>query len=316
MPTVTIVIAVYNPNITWLKKQLESINNQSFKDMEIIICDDCPQNYVDENIFYELLSNFKPKILRNEKNLGSNKTFERMSQIAHGKYIAYCDQDDIWESDKISKLVLAIENSDALLVYSDAQIINEDDKKIYDSLKDYSKHTKFYSGENLYDQLLINNFITGCTMMIKSDVAKKSIPFEETMVHDHYLALYCSIFGQIIFVDEQLIKYRRHKQNQTGILSDVKNKNDYLQKRILLPQKRMINLKKRFADEKILVEKISQIENWIRIREIWWRKFNLAALKKLWLMRNYNKAWSLFEIFCAHLPNFLFRFVVKSISAK
>lgn len=311
MPTVTIVIAVYNPNITWLKKQLDSINNQSFKDIEIIICDDCPQNYVDENIFYELLSNFKPKILRNEKNLGSNKTFELMTQIANGKYIAYCDQDDIWEKDKLEKLVRAIENSDALLVYSDAQIINEADKKIYDSLKDYSRRTKFYSGENLYEQLLINNFITGCTMMIKSDIAKKSIPFEETMVHDHYLALYCSIYGKIIFVDEKLIKYRRHKKNQTGILSDVKNKNDYLQKRILMPQERMIDLKKRFADEKMLVEKISQIENWIRIREIWWKKFSLDALKKLWLMRNYNKACSIFEIIMAHTPNILFEVCIN-----
>jgi Predicted glycosyltransferases len=311
MAIVTIVIAVYNPNITWLKKQLSSINNQTFKDIEIIICDDCPQNYTDKNIFYKTLSNFKPKIFRNKNNLGSNKTFELMTKFAAGKYIAYCDQDDIWQNNKIAKLVEALENSNALLAYSDAQIINENDEKIYDSLKDYSKRTKFYSGKNLYEKLLVSNFITGCTMMVKSDIAKKSIPFEKTMVHDHYLALYCSIFGQIIFVDEKLIEYRRHKKNQTGILNGIQTKKDYLEKRILLTKKRLKNLRRRFSDISFFINKLSEIEKWNHFREIWWQKFNMPALKNLWRMRNYNKSWTMFEIFSARFPQFLFKICIK-----
>ena len=334
MPLVSVLIAIYNPNINWLKEQLESINNQTYKNLEIIICDDCPDNYTDKNIFYEMLFNFKSKIMiiHNKKNLGSTKTFEELTKLATGKYIAYCDQDDIWKKNKIQELVSKLEkNSDAVLIYSDAEIINKNNKIIYTSLADYHKGIIFYSGKNLYNKLLINNFVTGCMMLIKSNIAKNSLPFEETMIHDHYLALYASMCGEIIFLDKKLIYYRRHDKNQTGVLFDVKTKKDYYEKRILLVQKRLLNLKARFGSEKNILDKnlsesgllrpnfikkdfiaqINKLENELSNRKIWWEKFDFRALKNLLANKNNNFLCSRFEILMARVPNFLFKIAVN-----
>ena len=322
MPLVSVLIAIYDPNINWLKKQLESINNQTYKNLEIIICDDCPYNYTDKNIFYEMLFNFKPKIIRNKKNLGSTKTFEKLTKLSTGKYISYCDQDDIWKKNRLEELVFKLEkNSDALLIYSDAEIINKNDKIIYTSLADYHKGIIFYSGKNLYNKLLINNFVTGCMMLIRANIAKKSLPFEETMIHDHYLALYASMCGEIIFLDKKLIYYRRHDKNQTGVLFDVKTKKDYYQKRILLVQKRLLNLKARFGQDENLLEpnfikknfitQINKLEYELSNRKIWWEKFDFRALKNLLANKNNNFLCSRFEILMARIPDFLFKIAVN-----
>ena len=58
------------------------------------------------------------------KILGSNRTFERLTEEAEGEYFAYCDQDDVWLPEKLAVLQEALEREKALLVCSDMYIID------------------------------------------------------------------------------------------------------------------------------------------------------------------------------------------------
>ena len=107
---VSVIIATYNHNIIWFEKQLNSINNQTYSNIEIILLDDSSVNekYLDIIETTVIIKRFPVRIYRNDENLGSNKTFEKLVNLASGDYLAFCDQDDIWSDDKIEVLVSEI----------------------------------------------------------------------------------------------------------------------------------------------------------------------------------------------------------------
>ena len=190
---VSVIVATYNPNILWLEKQLNSINNQTYSNIEIILLDDNSvyEKYLDIVENTGIIKRFPVRIYRNDVNLGSNKTFEKLVNLVSGDYLAFCDQDDVWSDDKIEVLVNEIENnSNTLLVYSDMKIIDDTDKVISNSMSTYRKRHVFLEGDNLFKQLIYRNFVVGCTMLVKKDIVLKSLPFVDSIVHDHYIALF------------------------------------------------------------------------------------------------------------------------------
>ena len=104
-PLVSILLAVYKPNEKWLIEQLISLNEQSYNNLELIVYDDCPEHPVNEELFNRNITNFSFKIIRGIENKGSNIAFEELTKVGNGEYFAYCDQDDIWEKDKISVMM-------------------------------------------------------------------------------------------------------------------------------------------------------------------------------------------------------------------
>lgn len=241
---VSILMATYRPESLFLKKQLNSIREQTYKNIELIIIDDsdCISsfNLIKEIVESELINSIPVKLLKNEKNLGSNKTFEKLTMLATGKYIAYCDQDDIWEKDKIYTLLSKILEENSVICYSDLSIINEDDIEIAKSFKDISKRLEHKFGIDTYKYFIRRNSITGCTMLIKREIALKSLPFPDykIYVHDHWLALYGSLYGRVSYIKKPLVKYRIHQNNQIGakVLSNIYDKFDYYEKKLLVEE--------------------------------------------------------------------------------
>ena len=168
-------MAVYNPNYDWLKEQLVSLNNQTYDNIELIIYDDCPDKPVDENFIYKYIRNFPYRIIHGKENVGSNKAFEKLTELGQGKYFAYCDQDDIWNNNKIETLVNCIEKDKAVLVYSDMSVIDENSNNKYNTLLKAKPRLKYIYGENLVSKFFFKNCVSGCCMLIKSDIAKKAI---------------------------------------------------------------------------------------------------------------------------------------------
>ena len=103
---VDIVLSVYKPNIEFLEKQLESLNEQTYPNIEVIIHDDCVEERCDRAVFERKLTKIPYRILPyQDRNLGYTKAFERLVKNTTGAYIAFCDQDDIWLPEKIEKCV-------------------------------------------------------------------------------------------------------------------------------------------------------------------------------------------------------------------
>ena len=221
---VSIAMATYNGE-KYLKEQLDSIFSQTYKNIEVIVCDDC-SNDMTKDILEEYKQKFDLQYHINKSNLGFLKNFEKVSQLCKGDYIAFSDQDDIWLPEKIETLLNEIgENS---LICSDAQLIDENNNLISNSFK---KNTNlFVPKENIFECLVFSNFITGCTCLIKKEFLHSCLPIPETFkFHDWWMGIIAVNNGGLKYLDKQLIQYRQHSNNVAGagtkisLLSFIKN---------------------------------------------------------------------------------------------
>lgn len=105
-PLVSIVSLVYDTKKEYVEQCINSILNQTYQNIEIIIMDDCSPN---SN--YDYLKELSPKIklFRNEKNLGFNRNTQKSFDLAQGKYIVKIDSDDYIDPTLIEKEVKILE---------------------------------------------------------------------------------------------------------------------------------------------------------------------------------------------------------------
>ena len=311
-PLISILMAVYDPNLEWFREQLNSLNTQSYPRIHLYIIDDhSPTIPFDEikQIVKECITNFPFSITRNDYNLGSNKTFEILTKHAEGDYFAYCDQDDIWLSRKLSVLYETINASGALLVCSNMYVIDGEGQIRADSITHVRRRHIFHSGQGLLPVLIVSNFVTGCTMLVSSTIAKSAIPFCPYMVHDHYLALYASNKGLILSLPEKLIYYRIHGNNQTHTLSEVIDKKSYYERYIKVSTKKITWIRDNFICNDNDRNYILKVLDWQIARESWYQR-KPGALYNLWKLRAIKFSVTLFELLFIHLPNPIFKIVL------
>jgi glycosyltransferase involved in cell wall biosynthesis len=209
---VSIAMATYNGE-RFLRKQLDSIYSQSYKDIEVIICDDRSSDGT-VLILEEYQKRYGLQFYINEKNIGFYRNFEKVLSFCKGSYISLADQDDIWLPDKIFRLIGAI--GDYSLIFSDAKFIDENDCVFAESILKYSG-TQVFLGKP-FKYLAYKNCITGCTALFKRELLEVALPFPEgEMFHDWWLAFAACKMSGICFLSEPLIMYRRHQLNTLGI---------------------------------------------------------------------------------------------------
>ncbi len=314
-PLISILMAVYEPRMDWLKEQLDSLNKQTYPNLRLYLRDDCSTaisiNEL-EALVCECITTFPYSVEQNETNLGSNATFERLTQDASGDYFAYCDQDDTWLPEKLAVLQNSIGDETVLLVCSDMFIIDGNGKQVADSITKVRRHHVFHSGVGLAPGLLVSNFVTGCTMMIRAKTAKAAVPFCPYMVHDHYLAFYAAAQGAIISLPDRLISYRIHEKNQTLMMAGVRDKESYRTIRIESLIKRLEWLQQRFCNDRVLSGEITTAMIWAKARL---ESFNgnRSAKRVVWKYRSFGLLPSLFEMIMSKTPEGVFMFFVKLI---
>jgi glycosyltransferase involved in cell wall biosynthesis len=229
---ISIAMATYNGE-KFIRKQLDSILNQSYKKLEIIICDDRSSDKTFE-ILEEYASKYSNiKIYKNEQNLGYVKNFEKVISLCSGEYIALADQDDIWFEDKIAILYSNI--GDNLLIHSDCSLIDEADNEIFSFWKG-----EIYTHDN-FDDFLYSNVVTGCSTLFSKKLLDKILPFPEGLAyHDWYLAIFAAKEGKIAYYSKPLFQYRQHRYQDTGAIAP----NKYISL-ILDPIKRLFGIETR-----------------------------------------------------------------------
>lgn len=312
-PLISIVMAVYEPNMQWLREQLLSLNAQEYPSLELHILDDCSPTVPFTEIqscVQDCICAFPYTLSRNQSNLGSNRTFEALTNLAQGKFIAYCDQDDIWLPEKLQKLELCFTDSQVQLACSDMLVIDGAGRQLARSITEVRPRHRFQSGSGLAEGLLFSNFVTGCTMLVRRDTALSAIPFCPYMVHDHYLALIASATGKICSVSEPLIQYRIHGSNQTGMLAGVSDRASYLKIRVETPLLKFQWLKDKFSKDAPLQKTIEQGLCWTdaRLQHLSGQRGQIAVI---WKYRRFGPLAALFEIMCARLPEQVFMLPVR-----
>jgi glycosyltransferase involved in cell wall biosynthesis len=215
---ILILLSTYNGE-KYLQEQLDSLFAQTYKEFEIIARDD---GSCDNSL--EILKACDVTILDSKENLGAKGSFGALLEFAVEKsssdYFMFCDQDDVWESDKIEKSLLAMQEMEKayldtpLLVHTDLKVVDEKLLELHNSFWEYEYIMPQYNSLN---RLLMQNTITGCTMMINRKLATLSLPIpEESIMHDWWLGLVASKFGAIKYVKESTLQYRQHGGNTIG----------------------------------------------------------------------------------------------------
>ncbi len=212
---IDIILTTYNTKIEYLKKQVDSILGQTYKNIELIISDDNSSEKEVQKILkeYEKKDN-RVKLYIQEENIGYIKNFEFLLQKAEAEYIMFCDHDDIWYKNKVEESIKKIKSENVDLVYCNSTQINEKDEIIK---KDYFKYKNvpLIKGKS---KLAISRCIgIGCSQIITKQVRDKMLPFtEEVMAHDWLAAFIANENKGIAYIEEPLFGYRLHNTNVFG----------------------------------------------------------------------------------------------------
>lgn len=217
---VTVLLAVYNGE-KYLKAQIDSLLNQTVKDIKIIIRDDgsTDNSPFIINEYCKKYSQIVSKL--SGKATGSAKcNFAELLYNCDDDYIMFCDQDDVWLPQKVEKTIAAMKSAEGenretpVLVHSDLKVVDQDLNVISNSFFEFQRLNQ---DSITLPKLLVQNYVTGCTVMINRALKQKcgKIP-NECVMHDWWLALTAQLFGKIVCISEPLMLYRQHSGNQVG----------------------------------------------------------------------------------------------------
>ena len=213
---VDILLATYNSNIEYLKKQIDSILNQTYKNINLIISDDGSKDAKIKALLknYEKQDN-RVKIYLQEKNVGYLKNFEFLLTKSEAEYVAFADHDDIWYEDKIEKSLKCLNEKNADLVYCNCKQIDGNGQVIHESYFKY-KNIPVVNGKN--NILAFSRHIAiGCSTLFTKKIKEQMLPFtKNTIVQDWQNTYLASKQNGIATIQEPLFDYRLHGDNQFG----------------------------------------------------------------------------------------------------
>lgn len=112
---VSIIMPSYN-TAQYIKESIESVQNQTYSNWELIIVDDCSTDNTDEIV--ESIVDERIRYIKNEKNSGAAVSRNRALREAKGRWIAFLDSDDLWLSDKLEKQIRFMEENDYHFSYT------------------------------------------------------------------------------------------------------------------------------------------------------------------------------------------------------
>lgn len=218
---IEILMATYNGE-KYLREQLDSLLRQTCQDWKLIIYDDCSTDgTLDILRQYENRYPEKITVRQNKVNSGSaSHNFLNMLCSCSATYVMTCDQDDVWLEDKVELTLQKMRSLEAdnsampLLVHTDLQVVNQDLKQISPSLFELQH---MFSYRNAFNQLLVQNIVTGCTMMLNRPLLDylTQTP-EDVIMYDWWCALLASSMGKIGFLEQATVLYRQHGDNAVG----------------------------------------------------------------------------------------------------
>lgn len=206
---ISVVMATYNGQ-SYIEKQINSILINLQKEDELIISDD---GSTDETIHIIELKQKEDKRIQLIKGpqKGPKQNFENAIQYASKDIIVLSDQDDIWKENKIKKILETFEKDKQIMVVThNAKLMNENDEEIEQHLFS-NRNSKPGIIKNIY-----KNSYYGCCMAFRNELKKYIFPFPKLIyMHDQWIGLIGEVIGKSIFIEDDLILYRRHANNVT-----------------------------------------------------------------------------------------------------
>lgn len=231
MEIVQVLMSTYNGE-KYLREQIDSILAQKDVIVKIFIRDDGSTDNT-KLILNEYKRNGKIEWYDGDNLKPALSFLDLMKNAGDFDYYAFCDQDDIWDENKLSIAIdkLNINKSDKPAMYfSNAKLINENGESLHKYHLSKKINITAESG-------FIQNIALGCTIVFNREALNKAILADystDIAMHDAWIYRICLAFGEVIYDDKAYIRYRQHNNNVVGGRKNII-------KRIKV---RIINLKK------------------------------------------------------------------------
>lgn len=216
-PNILVLVSTYNGE-RFLAEQLDSILNQQKVDVSILVRDDGSS---DNTI--RILEEYSSKNANLSFYQGGNvkpcmSFFDLLTHARDYDYYAFCDQDDVWDD---NKLISAIEKIKDLP--QNMPVLYCSNLKVVDENLDFCRiaHAHPYSTKNRYSGL-VDFFAVGCTEVFNqaaADMTKAHIR-TDCLMHDSWMFMICNFFGKVIYDSNAYINYRQHSNNVVGTNKD------------------------------------------------------------------------------------------------
>jgi glycosyltransferase involved in cell wall biosynthesis len=249
---ISVAMTTYNGE-KYIYEQITSILNQSFPVDEIVICDDGSCDHTTDII--RKFNDRRIHLICNVNNIGYLNNFYKAIGLTKGDYVFLCDQDDIWEIDKVRKILFVMKSTNCTAACSDFCLIDKYGVKILDAKTKYSMNPFLEKNHLQLENMSFNTFIfgnvcPGCTYCITSLVREKYLKIQnETVIHDLQIMMISALLGKVVFINDPLVLYRIHDDNAVGFSSI----------------KRQISLHKKIKKVPAMVQLIKDIDEEIHI---------------------------------------------------
>ena len=201
---ISAVMALYNTPYNYLEKTIKSILNQTFKDFELIIVDDCSSTE-----YQEFLTNFNDtriKYHKLEKNSGPSHARNVGINMSNGEYIAICDSDDVYEETRFENQINYLNSHPNISILGGAYKFSNNLNKIIKPI---------INNEDLKIELLFNSPFANPIMMIKKQVISDyNLYFPQNMnfAEDYYIWVNAMFKNcEMANIEEVLMTYTRRK---------------------------------------------------------------------------------------------------------
>lgn len=218
--SISVVITTYKRPVETLRRAVLSVCAQKRQPDELIVVNDFPEDVTlsgrIEEMLKEIRASFEIRYYAMPHNGGAAAARNEGLRIAKGQYIAFLDDDDVWNDNKLMLQEKALrDNPDAVLVTGYISSVESKGKRNRNRI--YNEGME-YSGD-VFEKLLGNNFVGGCSVpLFDRKMALKCGGFDSKTQpsEDHDLWTALSQKGKVVFLREKLITYYLHDQSLTG----------------------------------------------------------------------------------------------------
>jgi Glycosyltransferases involved in cell wall biogenesis len=217
-PRISIAMATYN-GARYIREQLDSLAAQTLLPCELVVTDDGSTDATLEIVRdFALEAPFPVRVHSNENRLGFGDNFLLAASLCEGELIAFCDQDDIWLPEKITRCAASFDNPAVLLCVHSAELINATGNLLNQRFPDYQSCKKHANSNNLWD---ISYY--GFSMVFRRKLvellptAKRISPHLSSLWnHDTYISFFSANLGDTVYLSDILARYRQHESNVCG----------------------------------------------------------------------------------------------------
>lgn len=206
---VVVLLSTYNGE-NFLKEQLDSILNQTYSNITILVRDDGSKDKT-TLILKEYESQGKISLILGENKGFIDSFFELLKLAPEASYYAFSDQDDIWEKDKIERAIEVLKEHTNLQL----PLMYYSNYDLYDTNMKFVSHSQKKNNVSFINSL-VECVNLGMTTLINKNAREKvlsNIPKQNLLGHDWWIYMVCSAFGKVIYDDTPKVKHRMHSNN-------------------------------------------------------------------------------------------------------